>query len=124
MSPIWGIYSRHDDDTEVQPVPRISQERELPYAETSGQDFNEGFKGVDCSKYVPVGSKHGCQSKLRFRRKRWCRFLRSMGNLLNILCPIRRSDLCHKCTVGEDSAHDHNTEQRAGGGQGSSLCKI
>lgn len=49
-----SIHSRHDDNTEVQPVPWISQEGELAYAETPSQDFDEGLKGVDCGKCMPV----------------------------------------------------------------------
>ena len=44
-----------------------------------------------------------------------------VGHLLYNLRPFRRLTQCHKCTVGEDSAHDHHTEQFASSCQGSHL---
>lgn len=41
----------------------------------------------------------------------WTRKRANGTNLLHILCPLRLSSQCHKCTVGEDSAHDHHTKQ-------------
>lgn len=35
-------------------------------------------------------------------------------DLLYILEPVLRLTPCHKYTVGEDSAHDHDAEQFAG----------
>lgn len=45
--------SRHDDDTEVQPVPGVSQEGEGSHTESSGQDLDERLKGVDARECVP-----------------------------------------------------------------------
>lgn len=45
--------SRHDNDAEVEPVPRVPQEGERSHTETSGQDLNERLKRVDTSEGVP-----------------------------------------------------------------------
>lgn len=47
--------SRHHNDTEVEPVPRVPQEGEGPHAEPSGQDLYERLKGVDTCEGVPGG---------------------------------------------------------------------
>lgn len=113
-----SIHSRHDDNTEIQPVPRVSQEGELAYAETSSQDFDEGLKGVDSGKCVPVEK----QTRLSVRKfsmsPHVCVSVLLLDSLKR-LCPFRRLDLCHECTVGNDGAHDHKTEQRSTSGQGS-----
>lgn len=54
-------YSRHQNDTEVQPVPGVSQESKLPHAEAPCQDLNQGLKGVDPCERVPECT----QTKLR-----------------------------------------------------------
>lgn len=118
-----SIYSRHDDNTEIQPVPRISQEGELAYAETSSQDFDEGLKGVDSGKCVPVEKQRWLSIQTFPLSPHVTCVSMLLLDLLKRLCPFRRLDLCHKCTVGDDGAHDHKTEQRAGGGQGSRLFK-
>lgn len=46
-------HSRHADHHEVQPIPCISKECEGSEAETPGQDFDHGLKGVDASENVP-----------------------------------------------------------------------
>lgn len=47
--------SRHDDDAEVQPVPRVPQEGEGPHAEAPRQDLYQGLEGVDTCEGVPGG---------------------------------------------------------------------
>lgn len=46
-------YLRHEDNTEIQPVPRVPQESELPYTEAPGQDLYKGFEGVNPCECVP-----------------------------------------------------------------------
>ena len=46
-------YLRHDDHTEVQPVPRVPKEGERVQAEASSQDLDQRLKGVDGSEGVP-----------------------------------------------------------------------
>lgn len=57
-------YLRHQDDTEIQPVPRIPQESELAQAEAPGQDLDEGLKSVNPCERVPG------KTDIRFERKR------------------------------------------------------
>lgn len=118
-----SIYSRHDNNSEIQPVPRISQEGELAYAETSSQDFDEGLKGVDGSKCVPVKKQTLLTIQMFPLSPHLMCASMLLLNSLKRLCPFRWLDLCHKCTIGDDGAHDHKTEQRAEGGQGSRLFK-
>lgn len=44
---------RHNDDAEVQPVPRVPQEGEGPDAETPRQDFYQRLERVNASERVP-----------------------------------------------------------------------
>lgn len=60
-------YSRHQDDAEIQPVPGVPQESELPHAEATGQDLNERLKGVDPCECVPAHTQttaHRCHSNM------------------------------------------------------------
>lgn len=43
---------RHNNDAEVQPVPRVPQEGEGPDAEASRQDFDQRLKRINASKSV------------------------------------------------------------------------
>lgn len=43
---------RHDDDREVQPVPRISQEGERHYTESSCKYLYHGLEGVNSSESI------------------------------------------------------------------------
>lgn len=59
IQPIWTSqktsreeYLRHNNDTEVQPVPRVSEEREGSDAESSRQDFNEGLERIYTSECI------------------------------------------------------------------------
>lgn len=52
------LYSRHDDDTEIQPVPRVPEEGELCHAKSSRQDLYQGLKSVNASESVP-GEERG-----------------------------------------------------------------
>lgn len=52
-----GPCSRHQNDTEVQPVPRVSEECEVIDAEASGQHLDEGLKGIDPCEGVPGGER-------------------------------------------------------------------
>ena len=47
-------HSRHGDHAEVQPVPGVPEEGELPDTEASSEDLHQGFKRIDASKCVPV----------------------------------------------------------------------
>ena len=49
-----GRYSRHGYNTEVQPVPGIPEEGELPHTEAPGQNLDQGLEGVDPSESVPA----------------------------------------------------------------------
>lgn len=46
-------YLRHDDYTEIQPVPGIPEEGEGSNAESSGQNFDQRFESVNASESVP-----------------------------------------------------------------------
>lgn len=50
-------YLRHEDDTEVQPVPGVPQKGEGPHTKAPGQDLYQGLKGVYTCKGVPRGSQ-------------------------------------------------------------------
>lgn len=56
-------YLRHEDDTEIQPVPRIPQESELAHAETPGQDLDEGLESVNAGERVPGARDIGLKIK-------------------------------------------------------------
>lgn len=45
-------HSRHDNDTEIQPVPWVSEEGEGLYAEPSGQDLNQRLECVNASECI------------------------------------------------------------------------
>lgn len=47
-------HSRHRDHHEVQPVPRISQEREVVYTEASGDDFDGWFERINSRERVSM----------------------------------------------------------------------
>lgn len=58
--------SRHDNDTEVKPVPGVPQKGEGPHTETSCQDLYERLKGIDTGEGVPGGRrKKGKKMKTR-----------------------------------------------------------
>lgn len=46
--------SRHDDDTEIQPVPWISEEGEALRTKPSGQDLNQRLECVNASECIPA----------------------------------------------------------------------
>lgn len=58
---------RHEDDTEIQPVPRVPQESELAHAESPGQDLDKGLESVNPCECVP-GEKHQAQDEEGVRR--------------------------------------------------------
>lgn len=45
---------RQDDDNEVQPVPRVSEEGELSNTEASGHNLYNGFECVDGREHESV----------------------------------------------------------------------
>lgn len=58
-----GGYSRHEDNTEVEPVPGIPEESELPHTKSPSQDLDQGLERVDPRERVPergtdVASQH------------------------------------------------------------------
>jgi len=57
-------HSRHDNDTEIQPVPWVSEEGEGLYAEASGQDLNQRLECVNASECIP-GRKRENMNYLR-----------------------------------------------------------
>lgn len=62
-------YLRHEDDTEIQPVPRIPQESELAHAEAPGQDLDEGLESVNPCERVPG------ERDIRLKMKRRGKFI-------------------------------------------------
>jgi hypothetical protein len=51
-------YLRHRNDHEIQPVPRVSEERETVYTESSRADFYKGLKRINSSECVPERGEH------------------------------------------------------------------
>lgn len=47
------FHSRHDNDTEVEPVPGVPQEGERPHTETPRQDLYERLECVDTCEGIP-----------------------------------------------------------------------
>lgn len=97
--------SRHADHHEVQPVPWISKECEGSEAETPGQNFDHGFKGVDASEDVPgeVGSVKGCVG-----RRPEC--VAGRMDSLHCFAPRRRVAHRHECAVGQNCNHYEHVE--------------
>lgn len=97
--------SRHADHHEVQPIPWISKECKGSKAETPGQDFDHGLKGVDASENIPgevgqvedmVGREPQCVSQ--------------RVDLLYCFAPRRRVAHRHENAVGQNRNHYEHVE--------------
>lgn len=69
FKPCLSWYLRHQDNTEIQPIPWILEEGELPHTEAPCQDLYEGLKGVNPCECVP-GKQGEEEQEMKTQRER------------------------------------------------------
>lgn len=85
-------YLRHENNTEIQPVPWILEESELANTEAPGQDLYKGLEGVNPCERIPktrlqvkVRGRTGGLNTTDRKHNTYSTFLAHSGGLLSVM---------------------------------------